>query len=211
MKVIDKNPFIKEKVRGKSVADLGCVCHDLSEGQIKDGIWLHGEIKETAKSLVGFDIEKEEIAKLQKQGYNIQYCNIEEVSKYTTDKYDSIVMGSVIEHLPNTGLVLESVRKLAHNDSEIIITTINAWAPRYFISAFFNKEERTCRPDHVTWYSHYVIENLVKMYGFKITEKYYYNFYPLKINGIRPFFRVLSKRLFPFTSHGLMIVMKVAQ
>lgn len=210
MKIIDKNPFVKEKCRDKTVVDLGCVCHDLSEGQIKAGIWLHGELKKVAKSIIGFDIEKDEIEKLREQGYNIQYANIEEVDKHTTDKFDRVVFGSVIEHLPNTGIVLQAIKNLSHENTEIIITTINAWSPRYFISALRSKEERTCRPDHVTWYSHYVIDNLVKMYGYQITERYFYNFYPMKINGIRPFFRVMIKRLFPFLSHGLVIVMKVA-
>lgn len=210
MTVVDKNPFIREKCKDKTVMDLGCVCHDLSEAQIKSGIWLHGEIKKSAKSLIGFDIEKEEIEKLQKKGYNIQYCNIEEIDKYATGKFDIIVMGSVIEHLPNPGIVIGSLKKFCHERTEIIITTINAWSPRYFISAFLNREERTCRPDHVSWYSHYVIDNLAKMYGYRIIERRYYNFYPMKINGIRPFFKIMAKRLFPFLSHGLIVVMKPA-
>lgn len=210
MKLIDKNSFIKEKCANKTVIDLGCVCHDLSDGQINDGIWLHGELKKVAKSIIGFDIEKEEIKKLQSRGYDIRYCNIEEINQAITGEFDNVVMGSVIEHLSNPGIVLDSVRKLCHDNSEVIISTVNCWSPRYFISALLNKEERTCRPDHVTWYSHYVIDVLVRYHGFKVTERYFYNFYPLKINGIRPFFKIMLKRMFPFLSHGLIVVIKKA-
>lgn len=208
MQIVEKNDFITDRCRGKNVLDLGCVCHDLSEEQIKTGIWLHGAIKMTANKLIGFDFEKEEVEKLQKKGYNIHYANIEEINTYTKETFDVIVLGSVIEHLSNPGLMLDSIRKLCHDNTIIIISTINAWSPRYFVSAFVNEEERTCRPDHVTWYSHYVMEVLLKRHGFLISEKCFYNFYPLKITGIRPFFRIMIKRLFPVLSHGLIVVAK---
>ncbi|HEY3406158.1 MAG TPA: methyltransferase domain-containing protein [Ohtaekwangia sp.] len=207
MKLVDKNPFIQEKCRGKSVIDLGCVCHDLSDEQIKQGIWLHGEIKKTAKDLVGYDFEKEEIEKLRKRGYNVHFANVEELDDYTQGvRYDTVVMGSIIEHLSNPGKTLDAIHHVCHEQTELIITTVNAWSPRYFISALIDKEERTCRPDHVSWYSHYVMDILLRRHGFQVTEKYFYNFYPLKMNGIRPFIKVMLKKLFPVLSHGIVVI-----
>lgn len=204
--IVDRNNFIVEKCKDKNVFDVACVCHDLSDEQINEGTWLHHNIKKLAKSIKGIDIEKEEIEKLNSKGYNIEFCNAENINE--TEKYDIVVLGSCMEHFYNPGIVLDSIRDLCDDDTEIIVSTINAWAIRFFISAWKNDEARTCREDHVCWYSHYVLENLLRLKGYKVTEKHFYNWYPLKMNGIRPFFRRLQKRLMPFTSHGIIVVFK---
>lgn len=204
--IVNRNNFFVEKCKGKKVFDVGCVCHDLSEDQIEKGVWLHHNIKQYAKSLKGVDIEKDEIKRLVKKGYNIEYCDAEKINE--NEKYDIVSMGSCIEHFYNPGLVLDRVRELCDENTEVILSTINAWGIRFFISAWRNDEARTCRDDHVSWYSHYVLENLLRMKGFKVTEKHYYNFYPEKMPGIRPFFRKLQKSLMPFTSHGIIVVFK---
>lgn len=204
--IVNRNNFIVEKCRNYNVFDVACVCHDLSDDQINKGIWLHHNIKQVAKSIKGIDIEKEEIEKLQSKGYNIEYCNAESINE--TGKYDRVVLGSCIEHFYNPGIVLDRIKGLCNEKTEIILSTINAWAIRYFVSAWLNNEARTCREDHVCWYSHYVLENLLRLKGFKVIEKHYYNNYPVKINGIRPLFRRLQKWLMPFTSHGIIVVFK---
>jgi 2-polyprenyl-3-methyl-5-hydroxy-6-metoxy-1,4-benzoquinol methylase len=207
--IVNRDDFISEKCKAKQVIDLACVCHDLSDDQIKKGIWLHENIKQVAKSLIGFDIETEEIEKLKKKGYNIHFGDIEKIHEYTKEKFDVIVLGSCIEHLFNPGLMLDSIKKLCHSETLIVLSTVNAWAIRYFISAFIGDEARTCREDHVAWYSHFVLENLLRLKGFKVIEKHYYNFYPKKMVGIRPFFRRLQKKLMPFTCHGLIVTFKL--
>jgi 2-polyprenyl-3-methyl-5-hydroxy-6-metoxy-1,4-benzoquinol methylase len=208
MKIVDRNSFIIEKCRNKKVVDLACVCHDLAENQIKNGIWLHHNIKQVSGSVIGFDIEVGEIEKLNKMGYNIHFGDIEKIDAYISEKFDIVVLGSVIEHLFNPGLMMDSLKSLCRNDTEIILSTVNVWSPRYFLSALMHNEARTCRNDHVSWYSHYVLENLLRFKGFTITEKYFYNYYPLKITGIRPFFKIIIKKLFPVLSHGIIIVFK---
>lgn len=205
--IVDRNDFIVKKCKDKSVFDIACVCHNLSGDQIKKGIWLHHNILAVSRLLIGCDIENEEIKKLRGLGYNIIYSDAEKIP-YVAD-IEVIVMGGCIEHFFNPGLVLDRVMALCNADTEVIISTVNAWAIRYWISALFGREERTCRPDHVSWYSHYVLENLLRMKGFQVIEKHYYNNYPKRINGIRPFFRKLQKLLMPFTSHGLICVFKL--
>lgn len=208
-KIVSRNDFIVDLCRDKNIIDIACVCHDLSEYQIKKGIWLHENIKKVAKSLIGYDIETEEIKRLQKLGYNIRYCNAEFIGRFARDKYDVVVLGSCIEHFFNPGMVLDSIKSLCHPDTKIVLSTVNVWAIRYFISAWIGRESRTCRNDHVSWYSHYVLENLLRMKGYEVIDQRYYNNYT-RINGIRPFFRYLQKWLMPFTSHGIIVVFKTA-
>ena len=204
--IVDRNDYIVNKCKGKRVFDIGCACHDLSEDQISRGIWLHENIKKVASYLKGIDVEYNEIRKLRSLGYNIDVCNAEYITEES--KFDIVVLGGCIEHFKNLGNVLNSVKSLCYNKTEIIISTVNVWAIRYWMSALLGKEERTCRDDHYAWYSHYVLENLLKRMRFIVLEKHYYNFYPKKHPGIRPFFRRLQKRLMPFTCHGLIITFK---
>lgn len=207
MKIVDRNDFIVEKCRDRAVLDLGCVCHDLSEKQIKSGSWLHGNIKKVAKKLKGYDIEIDEIIKLRKIGYDIDYCNIELIDMVEVKKYDVIVLGSIIEHLFNPGIMLDAIKELCKEDTQIVLSTVNVWAVKYFIRAMFGKKE--CREDHVCWYSKYTLGNLLGLKGFEVIEWNYYNNYLKGINGIRPAIRKLQKWLMPFTSHGLVIVFKI--
>lgn len=208
-KIVNRNNFIVERCRNKRVVDVACVCHDLSESQIDRGIWLHHNISEVAKSVIGYDIvDQETIDNLCKKGYNIVKCDAENLPKH--HDIDVIVMGSCIEHFLNPGFVLDRIKDNCNENTEVIISTINSWAIRYFVSAMINNEARTCRDDHVCWYSHYVLENLLRLKGFKVIEKHYYNFYPEKHKGIRPFFRRLQKKLMPFTSHGIICIGKIS-
>lgn len=138
MKIVNKNDFIVDRCRGKSVIDLACVNHDMSEDQIKEGTWLHENIRKVAGDLIGFDIAWNEVVKLQIKGYQILLGDIEQV--LSPDKFDVVVLGDCIEHLFNPGQMLDSIKSYCHSETTIVLSTVNCWSVKYFISAMIGNE-----------------------------------------------------------------------
>lgn len=207
-KIFRKRDFILNKCKDKSVLDLGCVEHDLFNNRIKDGTWLHMNFKTVAKSLVGVDILREYIPELQNMGYSIFYGNVEkleEVKELKDKKFYVIIAGDLIEHLYNHGMFLDSIKLFCHKNTEIIITTPNCFSTHFFIPNLLKEE--TGREDHTCWFSEKTLKQLFIMNGFNVFEFYFRN--DQRINGIRPFFKVMFKRLFPRCADGLIGVFKI--
>src|SRR3990172_3495588 len=72
---INKEAFIQEKCRGKTVLDLGCIRHS-AEFALGDLNWLHKKIKEVAEEVIGVDYLDGEIEKLQDAGYHIHFADV---------------------------------------------------------------------------------------------------------------------------------------
>jgi len=204
-----KHEYILSKCRNKNVLDLGCIEHDLFRDNMKHGMWLHQKIKQIANSVIGVDLLDEYFSELRQAGYDIVYGNVEklhEVKELEGKKFDVIVAGDLIEHLFNAGLFLDSLKPLCNENTEIIITTPNAMAIHFFFPNLLKGIEPN-RDDHTCWYSMRTLCQLFEMKGFIITEKRYGN--DQVINGIRPFFRVMFKKIFPHMGHKLIIVAKI--
>ncbi len=204
-----KHEFILSKCRDKNVLDLGCIEHELFRDNMKRGTWLHHKIKQLAKSVIGVDLLEEYLPELRQSGYDIIYGNVEklhEVKELEGKTFDVIVAGDLIEHLFNAGLFLDSLKLFCGENTEIIITTPNVMAIHFFFPNL-RKGIEPNRDDHTCWYSMRTLCQLFEMKGFQIAEKLYGN--DQVINGIRPFFRVMFKKIFPHMGHKLMIVAKI--
>jgi 2-polyprenyl-3-methyl-5-hydroxy-6-metoxy-1,4-benzoquinol methylase len=204
-----KNEFILSRCKNKSVLDLGCIEHDLFQERMKKKEWLHMNIQKVAKSLIGVDILKEYIIELNKKGFNIIFGNVEkldEVAELKGKNFDVIVAGDLIEHLFNQGNFINSLKPFFKENTEVIITTPNCFSTKFMIPYFFCGKEKV-REDHTCWFSINTLKQLLELNGFIVTESYFRS--DLKINGIRPFFRVTFRKLFPRICEGLIIVAKM--
>jgi len=207
--LIKKQDFILEKCKGKKILDLGCIDHNLYNEKIMINKWLHNRIKNVADSIIGVDLLEEMIPKLNKNGFNIVYGNVEElesISDIKNETYDLIIAGDLIEHLFNVGKFLSSVKSFFHAETELIITTPNCFSSS-FVSPFYFRGYEKVREDHTCWYSEKTLIQLLKMNDFEIKE---FNYSSEKIiNGIRPFFGVMFRRFFPRFCEGMIVVVKL--
>lgn len=204
-----KNEFILSKCKNKNVLDLGCIEHNLFQERILKKEWLHMNIQKVAKSLIGIDILKEYITELNKKGFNIVFGNVEKLDKVAElkgKKFDVIVAGDLIEHLSNQGNFINSIKTFCKENTEVIITTPNCFSTKFMIPYFFYGKEKV-RKDHTCWFSINTLKQLLELNGFIVTESYFRS--DLKINGIRPFFRVTLRKIFPRICEGLIIVAKI--
>ena len=209
--IIRKHEFIIHKCSCKKVLDLGCIDHDLYDEKIITNNWLHKKIQGVASSVIGVDLLEEMVVRLNKKGFNIVKGDVEELSSVNelkNKKFDIIVAGDLIEHLFNPGRFLEGMKPFFHENTELILTTPNCFSTSYMLPYIFSGFE-IVREDHTCWYSEKTLKQLILMSGYAVKEFHYRS--EKIINGIRPFFRVSLRKLFPRFCEGLILVGKLRQ
>lgn len=145
-----REKIIKEIIENKDVLDVG------STGQT-DEYNLFNFMKKYVRTIKGIDI-------VSSQDPDIIHGDI---TKYSFNKkFDVIVLGDIIEHITNQGLLLDNLKKHLKLDGYLIITTPNAKWPTVFLKP---------NPTHTLWHDIFTIKRLLSLHGFKVVKyRYYY-------------------------------------
>lgn len=158
-----REEIIKKYVLGKDVLDIGAVGQNAQYN-----LWR--KMKPFAKSLTGIDI-------ISSSDENIVVGNMENYS--FNRKFEVIILGDVIEHVDNQGLLLDNIRRHLTSDGVLILTTPNAKWLTVFVPT---------NPTHSLWHDKFTLRNILSRHGFEISyfryyygNKNHYNFF------IRPF------------------------
>jgi ubiquinone/menaquinone biosynthesis C-methylase UbiE len=179
--------WIIEQCKGKTVLHLGCAGdYTLQFGK---EACLQYRLAEVACKITGVDINKESLEKIlpfcpESDSVKYHIGNVEHLNNLNigNQKFDVIVAGSIIEHLSNPGLMLDSIRSFCYSDGEkeskLIIVTPHVWGLLQFLRVAFTRNEAV-NPEHTCWYSVPTLTELCSRYGFKSVEfKSGYGFRP---------------------------------
>lgn len=169
-KPVNKESFISDRCRGKTVLDLGCVRHS-AEWALKDTNWLHKRIKAVAKKVVGVDYLPEEIAKINSHGYDVIFGDVTKPLNIT-EKFDVIVAGDLLEHLANFEGFFSNCKMLLKPEGMLIITTPNPFFCGEFHYVSF-KKNFVVNPEHTCWIDPQCLSQLSNRLGFGIKEIVY--------------------------------------
>jgi len=167
--VIEKESFIKQKCKNKVVLDLGCIRHDASFANNPN--WLHNEIKNVAKKVIGIDFLGDEVKKLQGLEYKILFGDVTKPLNLS-EKFDVIVAGDLIEHLSNFEGFFNNCKKFLKKDGILIITTPNP----FYIDEFLYialKNTYFVNPEHTCWIDPFTLNQLTTRFNFKIQELHF--------------------------------------
>lgn len=170
LKVIkSREQFLQEYVKGKTVLHGGCADAGMLEESKAAQHFLHDILGKTAGKLVGVDVDKEGIEKMQRLGYKDVYFADLETWDYP-GKFDVIVLGEIIEHIDNCGDFLNSVRKFCGPDTHVIFTTPNNYYFLFWLYTLAGWE--SINPDHNYLFSFNSIRILLGKFGFGIRENF---------------------------------------
>ncbi|NNE35942.1 MAG: methyltransferase domain-containing protein [Rhodothermales bacterium] len=173
MRFFERESAIVDAATGKSVLHLGCIGFADSNPDERVELFrksLHYRLSALA-DVTGIDYAEPVITKLQADGHgqNIVCGNVElldEVDLHGT--YDVVLAGDIIEHIDNPGRMLSGIRRFFGPETELILTTPNAFglpgAIRYAVGRFEEARE------HVLSFNPYNLEQLLQRYGFEIVE-----------------------------------------
>lgn len=144
----DDVKWILNQVSGKSCLDVGCIEHDLSYTE-RDA-WKHKKIVEVSPHVVGVDILDEYIDIINQRGYDIRACDATS-DKYLGEKFDTVFMGDVIEHVENpVSLIRFGIRHL-NDDGKVIVKTPNPFYIDNIIK--FAKNKNYVNFEHIAWFT----------------------------------------------------------
>lgn len=172
---ISRWDFIISRCKNRKVLHLGCL--GITEGSAEEKInamreekVLHAVIRKTSSFLVGIDYDKSTVNALRKLGYSeILYGDVTRLNEVELNgPFDVVVCGDLIEHLSNPGDMLEGLKPLVSDESEIIITTPNSFGLLPFLRYISGRYKEG--NDHVLSFQIYTLGNLLKRHGYIITE-----------------------------------------
>lgn len=151
-------------VSGPVVLDLGAVQHDPENADTDE--WLHAHLYDVpgVERVVGVDILESAVEKLNAAGYEFVTADVERMDLDLTA--DTVVVGELIEHVANPGLMLERIGEHLHPAGRVILTTPNPWAVVH-LRRWLQQAPRI-NDEHVAWYGPIVLEQLLERYGFRV-------------------------------------------
>lgn len=180
LKLVNRVEFIKEACRGKKVLHLGCTDYPFTERVIEFNMLLHFELAKIAGELYGFDFDQAGIDILEKHGTkNLYRADLEKLEEVDlNEKFDVIVAGEMIEHLSNPGLFLRGIKRFMHSETDLLITTINAYSGlRFAIYGLRGKGgiNEPVHPDHVSYYSYKTLSLVLQRENLVVKEFCFYD------------------------------------
>lgn len=178
--LVDRVTYLKDLCRGKKVLHLGCTDYPFTETVIKNEMLLHFELGRIAKELYGFDFDQRGIDILRSNGaqnlYRADLENLQDIDLNET--FDVIIAGEMIEHLSNPGLFLRGIQRFMNPQTNLAITTINAYGGMrmwtYGLRGNGGYHEPV-HPDHVAYYSYSTLKVLVERHDLKVNRFAFYN------------------------------------
>ena len=209
-KAVDRCDFIVNRCRAKRVLHLGCTDWPYTETKRTNGALLHARLQSVTSSLVGVDLDAEGIACLQKLGFSDVYADNAECLAHPEvcrRSYDVIVAGEIIEHLECPGKFLRSIQSLMDEQTELILTTVNAYCLFRYFYYLLGREE--IHPDHNYYFSPRVLCRLVSRCGLDVTDFCFYRV-GKEIRALTPkrivWLDDVAMALFPQASDGVIVV-----
>ena len=178
--LVQRVDFIKDLCKGQRVLHLGCTNYPYTDDAIANNMLLHFDLEKIAGEMYGFDFDQEGLEKLRNAGSNNLFqADLEHLDQVPMEeKFDVIIGGEMIEHLSNPGLFLHGIKRFMSKDTQLILTTINAYgALRFLLYGLRGKGGRNepVHPDHVSYYSFKTLNLILERQGLKLQEFYFYD------------------------------------
>lgn len=204
--ITDRMEVIAPLVQTGKVLDLGVVASRRARRDTEDQIKRHypnmlfRRISEINPGCLGIDIDEKGVEILREQGYNTKAADV--ITMDLDERFDTIVAGEIIEHLPNAGQFLTNMARHLNEQGTLVITT-----PNPFYSKQSWKIWRYNRPqvheEHTCWFDPITLCNLCRMSGLEPYEIYWVQ---AKANAVK----ALPSRLRSYFSHSFMVLAKKA-
>jgi predicted TPR repeat methyltransferase len=180
IELVQRVELIRSLSKGRRVLHLGCTNWPYTEVSMQGGTLLHRDLEQIADDLTGFDFDQEGIDVLTAAGVkNLYRADLENLDAVPLDDiFDVIIAGEMIEHLNNPGLFLKGIQRFMNAETELVITTINAYsALRFLLYGLRGKGglNEPVHPDHVYYFSYSTLRLLIERAGLKVNQFYFYD------------------------------------
>jgi hypothetical protein len=157
--------FMVKLCKGKQIVHLGCADHkEIIDEKIKNNRWLHKLLVEQASKCIGIDNNVAALEHIRKLGFTDVYeadiTHQPPLTVITSQAWDYLVMGEIIEHISNPAAFLDSLRdRYVRYVDRIILTTPNAFRFKNFTRSARHHNE-VVNSDHRFWFTPYTLAKI---------------------------------------------------
>jgi SAM-dependent methyltransferase len=118
---LDKITSIVQKMNPKKILDVGC----------GEGLLIEKMASKVDAEYYGLDAYE----KIDAINWQYTSTDITERLPFESEQFDCVVLGEVIEHVPNTDFVIREIRRVLQDEGYLIISTPNlaSWANRILL------------------------------------------------------------------------------
>lgn len=175
--VVSREAHITDLVRNKKVIHVGCSDHiNIIKDKIRNKLWLHKLITDSAEECIGIDIDRESIDYIRTElGYRNVICGdilTDKFDSLSNQKWDYVVFGEIIEHLDNPVTFLKTFKeRFGENIERFIITAPGIYNKQHFRNMMKYKE--IINSDHRFSFTPYTISKVIVSAGY-VPEKILY-------------------------------------
>jgi 2-polyprenyl-3-methyl-5-hydroxy-6-metoxy-1,4-benzoquinol methylase len=164
--VIPRAERLAELVRGPCVLDVGCAGHTLEPDSPH---WLHGQLVKRFPGVMGIDRSEEKINELRSRGFDQVF--VADAETFSLEqRFDTIVVGELIEHVSNPGLFLKQARSHLALGGQVVVSTPFPFSLLNFLYAYL-KYPKTCQNlEHVHWFCVSTLAELAKRSGLRVSH-----------------------------------------
>jgi 2-polyprenyl-3-methyl-5-hydroxy-6-metoxy-1,4-benzoquinol methylase len=170
LRYVDRPAFIRDICRGKSVLNLGCADATRVEKAVNATDHIHVVISQVAARLVGVDLNQTGLDKLKAStGLKDLVCyDVEKIGELAPQlgAFDVVVVGELIEHLNNPGLMLGGIRKLLKEGGKLVLTTPNAMSVKFFLHGLLRRRD-VSSDFHTVIFSFKTLAQLLDRYDYE--------------------------------------------
>lgn len=171
--------FLKGFKEKPSILYIGCIGMGSNDtfqispdGKIVAGKdWHLPAVRELSSKLVGIDIIKDKIDKLNSLGYDIR-CQSADEEFDLGEKFSVCICEEVIEHLCDLRIFLSNVKRHLKEDGLFVITSPSPFGWVYVLQRILYGKERS-NNFHTHWQSEKTMKYLLESNGFEVTDVQY--------------------------------------
>jgi len=161
-----------DELTGPDVLDIGCGGRLQGEAPaIGDPSWLHGQVRQRYPDAWGLELDPTKVERMVNAGYsNVVQGSADNFS--LGQKFDSILAGDVIEHVPNPGSMLQSAAAHLKPHGVLIVSTGWPFGLPSLLYAWM-KYPKTCpNPEHVSWFCVSTLSELAASQGLRVDSHF---------------------------------------
>ncbi|MGB7555538.1 MAG: methyltransferase domain-containing protein [Candidatus Korobacteraceae bacterium] len=195
---VAKEEFILQRASGRSVLHLGAVGFtDLAPGdRVRSAEQsLHWKLTQLSET-IGIDRSVAVIDEYRKLGVftNIVAGDVEQLDELQIERtFDVVIAGDIIEHLSNPGRMLDGIKRFCTENTQVIITTPNAFGAPNFLRYSAGKFREGA--EHVMSFNEQSLVTLLTRHGYSISELHMC-FQPRSADQHSTFFFTLGRKVF---------------
>lgn len=182
----DRVTPVLELAKGRRVLNIGCCGSDVLVSQLT----VHRAIANSASYCVGVDIFEAGIAKMRDDGEVVILADAENFELDEKD-FDLVVLGDIIEHVSNPGLVLDNSNRHLKEGGRIVVTTPTPFSLPLMLR-IIRRGSYYLNSEHISWFDPVTLTRLLARSGFEPDRVLWTEGSP------RPALRLLQRRRLSF-------------